>query len=140
MEFWSKSNQESGTIEQGSEKVYLKVYLKSYLQGGTSDYSELQYSEKPVPQVSEIQGLLQNKKTSCYEKQNVQEIKKWAVQDLSQNAENPVFSRVEGGSADGRWLQLWRSCDKIELILSIIDSMTPEEKERLFDRLESVER
>ena len=30
--------------------------------------------------------------------------------------------------------------DKIELILSLIDSLTPEEKERLFDKLDSVKR
>ena len=84
--------------------------------------------------------FLQNKKTSCYEKQNVQEIKKWAVQDLAQNAENPVFSRVEGGSADGRYTQKYTYRDKINLILSLIDSLTPEEKERLIERLESVER
>lgn len=46
-----------------------------------SDNSELQAGGEPVPQVPEIQGLLQNKKTSCHGKQNVQEIKKWAVQN-----------------------------------------------------------
>ena len=51
------------------------------LQVGASDNSELQAGGEPVPQVPEIQGLLQNKKTSCYEKQNVKEIKKWAVQN-----------------------------------------------------------
>ena len=81
MEFWSKLEPDSLPKEQDSEKVYLKVYLKSYLQDGTSDNSELQAGGKSVPQVPEIQGLLQNKKTSCYEKQNVQEIKKWAVQN-----------------------------------------------------------
>ena len=48
---------------------------------GSVDNSELKDGGEPVPQVPEIQGLLQNKKTSCYEKQNVQEIKKWAVQN-----------------------------------------------------------
>jgi hypothetical protein len=110
------------------------------MQSGNLDNSELQDSEKPVPQVPEIQGLLQNKKTSCYEKQNVQEIKKWAKLDLSQNAENPVISRVEQGSVDGRCPEFCPDCDKIELILSLIDSMTPEEKERLFDRLDAVRR
>ena len=110
------------------------------MQDGTSDYSELQDGGKPIPQTPEIQGFMQNKKTSCYGKQNVQEIKKWAKLDLSQNAENPVFSRVERGSADGLSPELSPDCDKIELILSLIDSLTPEEKERLFDRLESVER
>ena len=80
-----KSDQEAETIEQGSKKasgiVPGNIPKNVPIQGGTSDNSELQDSEKPVPQVPEIQGLLQNKKTSCYEKQNVQEIKKWAVQN-----------------------------------------------------------
>ena len=139
-----KSDQEAETIEQGSKKasriVPGNIPKNVSMQDGNLDNSELQDSEKPVPQVPEIQGLLQNKKTSCYEKQNVQEIKKWAVQDLSQNAENPVFSRVEGGSADGLSPEMSPYCDKIELILSLIDSLTYEEKERLFDRLDSVER
>ena len=81
MEFWSKSNQESEAIEQDSEKVSIKVSIKVSMQGGTSDNSELQAGGKQIPQAHKIQGLLQNKKTSCHEKQNVQEIKKWAVQN-----------------------------------------------------------
>ena len=80
-----KSDQEAETIEQGSKKasriVPGNIPKNVSMQDGNLDNSELQYSEKPVPQVSEIQGLLQNKKTSCHEKQNVQEIKKWAVQN-----------------------------------------------------------
>lgn len=129
MEFWSK-------LGLDSEKVSIKVSM----QGGTSDNSELQAGGDSIPQVPEIQGFLQNKKTSCYGGQNVQEIKKWAKLDLSQNAENPVISRVEQGSADGRFPSGFPFSDKIELILSLIDSLNFEEKERLFDRLDSVER
>ena len=56
MEFWSR-------LEQDSEKAALNVAA----QVGTSDYSELQDSGKPVPQVPEIQGFLQNKKRLAME-------------------------------------------------------------------------
>ena len=56
-----------------------------------------------------------------------------------QNQENPLFLGAETGSADGRFPLGFPFCDKIELILSLIDSLTFEEKESLFDRLEAVE-
>ena len=59
---------------------------------------------------------------------------------MIQNAEKPLFLGAETGSADGRYTQKYTYRDKIDLILSLIDSLTPEEKERLIERLESVER
>ena len=86
MDYWTKSNQKiKGMIEQGSKKasriVPRNIPKNVPLQDGTSDNSELQAGGNLVPQVPEIQRLLQNKKTSCYGEQNVQEIKKWAVQN-----------------------------------------------------------
>ncbi len=76
-----KSNQEAETIEQDAEKAPPIAPGNVPMQGGNLDNSELQDGGEPIPQVPEIQGLLQNKKTPCYGKQNVQEIKKWAVQN-----------------------------------------------------------
>ncbi len=57
-----------------------------------------------------------------------------------QKQEKPLFLGAETGSADGLSPELSPDSDKIELILSLIDSLTPEEKERLFDKLDSVKR
>lgn len=62
------------------------------------------------------------------------------INSIERNHEKPLFSRVKRGSVDGLSPELSPDCDKIELILSIIDSLTPEEKERLFDRLDAVRR
>ncbi len=80
MEFWSKLEQGSGSCPE------ICPVLPGILpvQDGTSDYPELQDSEKPIAQVLENQGFLQNEKTPCVEKQDVQEIKNWAKLDSNQ--------------------------------------------------------
>ena len=132
MEFWSK-------LGQDSEKVSTKVSIKVSMQDGTSDYPELQNAEKPIPQVLENQGVLHSENFACNNTQKENSIKKWAVQDLLQNGEKPLFYRGLDDSADGRFPLGFPDCDKIELILSLIDSLNYEEKERLFNRLDSVE-
>lgn len=79
---------------------------------------------------------MQKERASCDNKQNAP----MDVNSIERNHEKPLFLGAETGSADGRCPEFCPDCDKIVLILSIIDSMTPEEKERLFDRLESIER
>ncbi|MBQ6615703.1 MAG: hypothetical protein IJH67_04975 [Thermoguttaceae bacterium] len=135
-----KSDQEAETIEQGAKKgsriVPGNIPKNVPIQGGTSDNSELQDSEKPVPQVSEIQGLLQNKKTSCYEKQNVQEIKKWAVQDLIQEGLSPLKSKELCNSLFERLQVLLQGCSKTGLILSLFDLMDSDEQNDLLAYLQ----
>ena len=77
MEFWSK-------LEPDFDNVPGNVPGIVPVQGGAFDNSELQAGGKLIPQAPEIQGFLQNKKTSCYGKQNVQEIKNWAKLDSNQ--------------------------------------------------------
>ncbi|MBQ2621484.1 MAG: hypothetical protein IJF84_09130 [Thermoguttaceae bacterium] len=82
------------------------------------------------------QGVTQKERTPCDETQGVL----MDVNSIERNHEKPLFLGTETGSADGRCPEFCPDCDKIELILSLIDSLTFEEKERLFDRLDSVER
>ena len=122
----------SGIIGQDSQN------LPGILPGqvGILDNLGLQAGGKKIPQTPENQGFLQERKKPCDKTQGV----KMDVNSIERNHEKPLFLGAETGSADGRCPEFCPDCDKIELILSLIDSLTFEEKERLFDRLDSVER
>ena len=79
---------------------------------------------------------MQKERASCDNTQNAP----MDVNSIERNHGKPLFSIGLDNSADGLSPELSPDCDKIELILSIIDSMTFEERERLFDLLEAVER
>ncbi|MBQ3350353.1 MAG: hypothetical protein IJG38_08125 [Thermoguttaceae bacterium] len=136
-----KSDQEAETIEQGAKKgsgiVPGNIPQNVSMQDGNLDNSELQDSEKPIPQVPEIQGLLQNKKTSCYEKQDVQEIKKWAVQDLIQEGLSPLKSKELCNSLFEQLQEKLQGCSKKGLILSLFDLMDSDEQSALLDALQA---
>ena len=134
-----KSDQEAETIEQGSKKgsgiVPGNIPKNVSMQDGNLDNSELQDSEKPVPQVPEIQGLLQNKKTSCYEKQNVQEIKKWAKLDLLQDDLTPLNSKDLCNLLFEQLQEKLQGCSKKELFLALFDSMESDEQAAVLEAL-----
>lgn len=104
-------------------------------QVGILDNLGLQAGGKPIPQAPEIQGFLQETKKPCYDKQGGN----LPPREVNPYCEKPLFCRGLGDSANGLSPELSPDCDKIELILSLIDSLTFEEKESLFDRLEAVE-
>ena len=107
------------------------------MQSGTSDNSELQAGGEPVSQVPEIQGLLQNKKTSCYGEQNVQEIKKWAVQNSIQEGLSPLKSKELCNSLFERLQVLLQGCSKTGLIMSLFGLMDSDEQSALLDALQA---
>ena len=78
---------------------------------------------------------MQKERASCDNTQNAP----MDVNSIERNHEKPLFLGAETGSDDGRFPLGFPFCDKIELILSLIDSLNYEEKERLFNRLDSVE-
>ena len=106
------------------------------MQVGLSDNSGLQSGVEPIAQVLKKQGFLQETKMPCDKTQG----EKVHLTRFEQNHGKPLFSRDLDDSDNGEWRELWRNGDKIELILSLIDSLDYEEKERLFNRLDSVER